>query len=692
MHRSMSTLVSLLLAGAGLSAPLSAQQAPPPDTLPDYILGTLMVEGRIDDLTQLATSASQGRVGAADLRLRPLSREGELLETVPGFISTQHSGDGKGNQMFVRGFNLDHGTDFLTRVEGMPVNIATHAHGQGYTDVNFLIPELVDHVEYQLGTYYAEVGDFGSAGGAHFRLRRSLPGPLVSTGVGENGFARLVAAGSTTLGGGDLLVGGELKGYDGPWERPQELSKVSGMLRYSRNTSLGAFSLLGLAYDNTWNSSDQIPRRLVESGAISRFGQVDSTLTGVTSRYSLTGSWARAGASSQQRVEVYGIRYDLDLLGNFTYFLENPGSGDQLLQRDRGRTTLGVNAVHVQPVTLGGREHVITAGGQVRHDDADVALFRARRGVIGQTVRRDLVDQLGVGLYAQAESRWSPTFRTIVGLRGDRYTYDVTSDLAANSGKADDAIVSPKLSLILGPWAGTEIYASAGMGFHSNDARGAVQRVDPVSGDRVDPVVPLVPSRGAEIGLRASPLAGLRSTFAVWTVELDSELIFVGDAGSTEPSDGSRRVGVTFANYYRVTPRLSADLDVSFTGARFLDVDPGEDRIPGSLSNVVAAGVSWEPEERGAFGALRLRHLGGYAMIEDNSARGDPATILNLNAGYRLGDLRVSVNVLNLLDSKDADIQYFYESLVPGELEPVEDIHFHPVEPRQLRVTLSWGL
>lgn len=692
MHHPGSTVALLLLAGAGLFAPLSAQQAPPPDTLPDYILGTLVVEGRIDDLTRLATSASQGRVGAADLRLRPLSREAELLETVPGFIATQHSGDGKGNQMFVRGFNLDHGTDFLTRVEGMPVNIATHAHGQGYTDLNFLIPELVDHVEYQLGTYYAELGDFSSAGGAQFRLRRSLPRPVVSTGVGENGFARLVAAGSTALGGGDLLAGGELKGYDGPWDRPQELSKVSGMLRYSRNTSLGAFSLLGLGYDNTWNSSDQIPRRLVESGAISRFGQVDSTLAGETSRYSLTGSWARAGASSQQRVELYGIRYDLDLLGNFTYFLDHPGNGDQVLQRDRGRTTLGANLVHVQPVRVGGREHVITAGLQTRRDDADVALFRTRRGAISETVRRDLVDQLALGLYAQAESRWSSTFRTIVGLRGDRYTYDVTSDRAANSGTADDAIVSPKLSLIFGPWAGTEVYTSAGTGFHSNDARGAVQRVDPVSGNPVDPVIPLIRSRGAEIGLRASPLEGLRSTFAVWTVELDSELIFVGDAGSTEPSDGSRRVGITFANYYRATPRLSADLDVSFTTARFLDVAPGEDRIPGSLSNVVAGGVSWEPEEQGVFGALRLRHLGGYAMIEDNSARADPATILNLNAGYRLGDLRLSLNVLNLLDSKDSDIQYFYESRLPGEVDPVEDVHFHPVEPRQLRLTLSWGM
>lgn len=688
MHRLPFLTIGLLAA----ALPLSAQEQPRTDTLPDlYLLRGVVVEGRIDDLTQVAASASQGRVGAADLRLRPLSREAELLETVPGLIMTQHSGDGKSNQMFVRGFNLDHGTDFLTRVEGMPVNIATHAHGQGYTDLNFLVPELVDYVEYQLGNYYAEVGDFGSAGSAQFRLRRALARPIFSSGFGENGFARVVAAGSTRIGPGDLLAGGEFKGYDGPWDRPQDLSKKSGMLRYSWASGNHAFSLLGLGYDNRWNSSDQIPQRLVDQGRISRFGQVDSTLTGASSRYSLSGHWARSGDHSQQRVEMYRIQYDLDLYGNFTYFLGDEENGDQVLQRDRDRVILGMNAMHVQPFQWMDRSHTLTAGAQTRFDQADVGLFATRRRQIVDAIREDVVDQWGTGIYLQAESRWSPTFRSIVGVRGDHYRVKVESDLAANTGDASASIVSPKLSLIFGPWSGTEVYASAGRGFHSNDARGATSRVTP-DGDPVDPVPPLVPSLGAELGFRTTPKPGWRSTLALWTVQLDSELLFVGDDGSTEPSDGSRRVGVTWANFYRVTPRLTTDLDISFTRARFLDVDPGEDRIPGSLSNVVAAGVSWEPEERGLFGALRLRHLGGYAMIEDNSVKADPASLVNLNAGYRLGALRVSLNVLNLLDSKAADIQYFYESLLPGENSPVEDVHFHPAEPRQLRLMLSWGL
>lgn len=433
MHRLPFLTIGLLAA----ALPLSAQEQPRTDTLPDlYLLRGVVVEGRIDDLTQVAASASQGRVGAADLRLRPLSREAELLETVPGLIMTQHSGDGKSNQMFVRGFNLDHGTDFLTRVEGMPVNIATHAHGQGYTDLNFLVPELVDYVEYQLGNYYAEVGDFGSAGSAQFRLRRALARPIFSSGFGENGFARVVAAGSTRIGPGDLLAGGEFKGYDGPWDRPQDLSKKSGMLRYSWASGNHAFSLLGLGYDNRWNSSDQIPQRLVDQGRISRFGQVDSTLTGASSRYSLSGHWARSGDHSQQRVEMYRIQYDLDLYGNFTYFLGDEENGDQVLQRDRDRVILGMNAMHVQPFQWMDRSHTLTAGAQTRFDQADVGLFATRRRQIVDAIREDVVDQWGTGIYLQAESRWSPTFRSIVGLRGDHYRVKVESDLAANTGDA----------------------------------------------------------------------------------------------------------------------------------------------------------------------------------------------------------------------------------------------------------------
>jgi hypothetical protein len=671
-----------------------AQEPAAGDSVQVYSLEPLTVTGRVDDLTGIARSASVGYVGYRDLRARPLSREGELLETIPGMILTQHSGDGKSNQMFVRGFNLDHGTDFSTKLEEIPINFPTHAHGHGYTDLNLLIPELVDHVEYSLGNYYADIGDFSAAGGADIHLRTSLAEPLFSAGVGTNGHRRIVAAASTAISsGGAVLAGGELRGYDGPWQVPQDLQKASGMLRYVLEGAQSELSLLALGYEGEWNSSDQIPLRAVESGAIGRFGQVDETLGGVTSRYIVSGKWTRSTEASSQRLMVYGQSYALDLFGNFTYMLDDPAAGDQVLQRDDGRWTLGADVAHLQAFAIGGRAQQLTVGTQARHDRADLTLARTSARAILGTVRHDDVAQWSVGAYAELESSWSPFLRTTVGLRGDYYDLDVASDLAANSGAVDDGIVSPKASLALGPWADTEIYLSGGLGFHSNDARGTVTTVDASTGNPVEPVPGLVRSRGAEVGIRSSRIAGLRFTLAVWTVELDSELRFIGDTGTTEASDPSRRVGVTLANFYRAPSGLTADLDVSFTRARTLDVPNGLDLIPGALENVIAAGLGYEPEGDGPFSVLRLRHFGSYPLVEDGSERAEASSLFNFALGWRRGNVRLEASILNLFDEEHSDIQYFYTSRLAGEpTEGVDDLHFHPAEPRQLRVSLSWGL
>jgi len=684
-------LAALPLSAGSLHAQegIAARTGAPADTVAPFVLEPLVVEGRVDDLTGIAVSASHGYVGFRDIRLRPMQREGELLETVPGLIMTQHSGDGKSNQMFARGFNLDHGTDFLTVVEGMPVNIPTHAHGQGYTDLNFIIPELVDHVEYRMGSYQADAGDFSAAGSAQIRLRRALEGPLVSVGWGEGGFRRLVAAGSGRAGGGDLLGGLEGKRYAGPWEIGQDLRKLSGMARLSRSAGRHHFSLLGMGYDNRWNASDQVPLRLVEVGAIGRFGQVDPMLGGSSSRYSLSGSWMRAGPASSQRLDMYGILYDLDLYSNFTYLLEDPEAGDQIQQRDDGRRTLGGGFAHVQPLGA----HELTAGIQARLDLADVALRRTRARRLIEPIREDEVTQLGSGVYLEARSSWGGGMRSLVGLRADHHAFEVASDLAANSGTTSAGILSPRGSLSYAPSAGVEAYLSGGFGYHSNDGRGTVQTVDPATGEEVNPVDPLVRSRSAEAGLRLNPAQGWRSTVALWSVDLDSELLFVGDAGTTEPSDATRRRGVTWTNFFRVGPSLTADLDVSLARARFAGAPDGNDRIPGAMERVVTGAVAWEPVAAGPFVALRLRHFGAYPLVEDDSRRAPASTLLNLNLGWAAArDLRVGVGVLNLLDARASDIEYFYPSRVRGEpLEGVEDVHFHPVEPQLLRLTATWG-
>ena len=698
MFRQMTCRVVALLAAAVLAASRAAAQtdstrATRADSTRSRSLSIITVTGRADDLTGIASTASQGHIGWADLRLRPLMREGELLETVPGLVVTQHSGDGKANQYFIRGFNLDHGTDFQTRVEGMPINMPSHAHGQGYTDLNFLIPELVDYVDYRLGVYHTELGDFGSAGGAELRLFRKLDRSFATLDAGEHGLARVAIGTSVRLGPGDALVAGEVKAYDGPWALDQRLRKVSGVARYSWDRGASRFSVLGMAYGNRWSATDQIPQRAVEDGRIARFGFIDDTDGGTTQRYSISADWSRVGSRATQKAVVFGLYSDLSLFSNFTYYLENPERGDQFNQRER-RVVAGGSVSHAQQIEALGIEHTVTVGVQARADFlSPVGLYRTERRARYGTVRQDELNETATGAYAEAVSRWGPWLRTTLGVRGDAYAFDVTSDRAENSGRSSAAIASPKASIVFAPGRSTELYVSGGLGFHSNDARGTTITGDPVTGDPADRVDPLVRSRGAELGIRTNPVAGFRSTVAVWALELDSELLFIGDGGTTEPTDESRRSGVTVANFYRPIPQLSFDADVSFSRARFAGVPHAARRIPGALERVIAAGATWSDRAGGPFGSLRVRHFGAYPLIEDNSVRATGTTLLNGDAGVFLGGVRLQLTVLNLLNARANDIQYFYESRLAGDAAAAtSDIHFHPVEPRQLRVSLGWGL
>jgi hypothetical protein len=323
----------------------------------------------------------------------------------------------------------------------------------------------------------------------------------------------------------------------------------------------------------------------------------------------------------------------------------------------------------------------------------DIGLHRTRDRVRTGTIRQDDVTERATGLYLEMESRWRPRLRTVLGVRGDAYSFDVRSVLAANSGTRSAGIASPKASLIIAPTSNSELYLSGGLGFHSNDARGTVISVDPTTGESAQRVNPLVRSKGAELGLRVSPNSQWRSTVALWALALDSELLFVGDGGTTEPTDGSRRSGITFANYYRPIAQLSLDADVSFARARLRDVAPDADHIPGALERVVAAGITWSSAGGGPFASLRVRHFGAYPLIETNAVRAAATTLVNAASGLTVGGVRVQLSILNLLGTRASDIQYYYASRLRGEpVGGVADIHFHPVEPRQLRLALVRGL
>lgn len=648
------------------------------------------IRERGDDLIGIAGAASEGSTGAEQLAKRPILRAGEVVETVPGVIATQHSGGGKANQYFLRGFNLDHGTDFSMSVAGVPVNMPTHGHGQGYSDLNFLIPEVIDRVRFQKGTYSAEKGDFSAAGSVDMDLVSFLPEGILQITGGENDYTRLVLADSFKVGGGDLLAALEVFQDDGPWTRGDDYERFNGALRYRHGDALKGGSLTLLGSDGDWLATDQIPLRAVEDGRIGRFDLIDPGPRGSTDRYSLSGELHRGDARSFSRLEVWGLYYDFGLISQFTYLLDDPVRGDQFEQADN-RWAVGVHASQERSVELGGRQVETKVGVQIRYDDIENGLFRTQDLVRFGTVREDEIRLFLGGVYSEASVRWSRHFRTTFGLRADSFQADVTSDLPINSGNSDDFLLSPKLQLAFGPWNDTELYLSLGTGFHSNDARGTTVRVDPVTGEQVDRVEPLVQGQGAEIGLRSSGIEGLQTTVSIFILELDSELVFVGDAGATEASRPSRRVGVEWTNYATIRPWLTFDLDIAITDAEFTDDDPAGSEIPGALSNVIATGFSISDLE-GWFGSLRLRYFSDFPLIEDGSVEAGSTTQLAGRIGYEFPNgLSVALEGFNLLDREDADITYFYASRLPGEpAGGIEDVHFHPIEPASARLTATW--
>lgn len=636
-------------------------------------------------------SASQGVVEQTSLQSRPLSRVGELVEVVPGAIATQHSGSGKANQFFLRGFNLDHGTDFAVAVDGVPMNMPSHTHGQGYLDLNSVIPELVDHVDYGKGPYYAEAGDFSSAGYAKLFTQNRLPQGFVKFTGGEFDYYRTVAADSQKLGRGELLYGGEAAFYDGPWQTPEGSGKYNGLLKYSLAEDDWGLSLIGKAYHADWTATNPLPRRAVDAGLVNRYGNLDPSDGGNSSRYSASGSFWSRGKAYKNAVDLYAVYYDVDLFSNFTYFLENPLRGDQIDQSER-RLLLGGSGEQTWFGQAFGLEVDHSLGVQLRHDHImDEALNHSQNRQVFETVRRDDIDQTNLGLYGRSQIRWLEKFRTIAGVRGDFFVFDVNSrTLASNSGVTDAALFSPKLSLIFGPWYDTEFFINLGEGFHSNAARGVTLRFDPTGPATPMPGVdPLVKTRGAEVGWRSQYLPGLDTTLALWWMQMDSELVFIGDAGTTEPSGKSQRYGVEWTHTYKPNDWLTLDGELALTNARFTDAPGNADAVPNSVGRVISAGATLDLP-RGWFAGARLRHFGQVPLNEQASADAGSTTLVNLEAGYKNDAFKLALDVFNLLDSRRNDIAYYYGSRLAAEpARGVDDVHFHPVEPRMVRASVT---
>jgi outer membrane receptor protein involved in Fe transport len=652
-------------------------------------LQTVEVTDSAENLVGSADSATEGTITPKQIEDRPILRTGEILEEVPGLVISQHSGEGKANQYYLRGINLDHGTDIAASIDGMPINMPTHAHGQGYLDLNFIMPELLAGVQYRKGPYYADQGDFSAAGAVIMDYRNVLDRNIADLTAGNNGYRRALVAGSPEFGGGHLLYGFEYYHNDGPWVNPDNYNKVNAVLKYSRGDSQNGYSMTAMGYNGTWNATNQVALRAIDDGDISRYGTLDPSDGGDSYRYSLSAEAHRSTENTVQKANVYVIAYNMNLYNNFTYALEDQVNGDQFEQSDK-RIIAGFNASQDWMTKLAGHDAVNTIGLQVRNDDIKpVALYHTVDKEVLSTTRRDNVDQISVSIYAQNRFQWAEKFRTIASVREDVYHWKVDSDNPANSGTASASLTSPKLSLIFGPWNKTEYYINAGYGFHSNDGRGTTLTVDPQTGEPASKVTPLVRAKGVDIGARTAAIPHLQSELTFWALNLDSELVFSGDAGITEPSYPSRRYGVEWANYYTPISWFILDADLAYSNARFVG-DPVGPYIPGSPEWVASIGASVD-SINGFLGSLRLRYFGSRPLYDDNSVRSESSTLVNARVGYKFSnDWRLYLDVFNLFNAKVSDIDYYYVSRLNGEPPAgVADIHTHPEDSREARLTLS---
>jgi len=636
--------------------------------------GDIIVYGRAEQRIGTAGAASEGGVAGADIEVRPLLRPAELLEATPGLIATQHSGGGKANQYFLRGFNLDHGTDFSVYIDDMPMNFRTHGHGQGYLDVNGLIPEIVERVDYRKGPYRADAGDFSFVGSSQITTRDTMA-PFALAEAGMYDYYRFVAGGSLKLGAGDLLLVGQAKFYNGPWELPEDFDGYSGFIKYSVPLGMGTFQASLNIFDASWAPTEQLPERLIGTDRCEDvYCSLDPTQRGTTERQILTLNYE----DDDWKFTGWGQHYDWSLLSNFTYFLDDPVNGDQLRQYEE----LWGWGGRVERNFAVSEAFDFRVGTELREDSlGPVGLDHTIDGEIDFVKTAFDVKETSAGLYAEATIRPTERLMVIAGLRNDWYRFR-TTDLGGAigwSGLVKDDALGVKLGANFEVTDGFAVYANYGEGFHSNDARGVTNPDDPAPG--------IVEGDMQEVGFRLER-GGLIFTGVYWWSSIESELIYVGDSGAVEPSDPGKRHGYELTAFYKPNDWLAFDAVWTGSNSRYVGLPEGEDFVPGALESAGELGASAIFSEFNA--AIRFRYLGPHPLIEDNSQRGEETLLVNLRAAWTpssLDGLELYADLLNLFDSKAHDIDYYYETRFPGEPpEGVLDRVSRIVEPRQIRI------
>ncbi len=633
-------------------------------------------------------AASAVTVTGGELKLRPRLRPADILEVAPGLLTVQHAGGGKANQYFLRGFDIDHGTDLALFVDGVPVNMVSHGHGQGYADMHFLIPELVSSLQVHKGPYDAQFGDFATAGAVNMELCDAVHESQVSFTAGQYGIFRGLGIVSRDVGASTrFLIAGEAYTQDGPFENEEDLRRFNVTLRATHDlTSLSSLTATWMSYSGRWNASGQLPLREVEAGRLDRFGTLDPFEGGETQRHSGQLRYQARADEAEVDVLVYGVRYNWALFSNFTFFLEDQDHGDMIEQTD-DRSLAGIDARtrfhhHLGPLRL-----ETSLGVQGRVDGIDNALHHDRQRERLSTSVDAHINQTAIGLFLDERAQLTDWLTVIAGVRLDRADVSVDDrldDLAtvgdSDGGSAGATLASPKGSVILSPRHWLDLFVNVGRGFHSNDARGAVRSVDPAT--------LLVPATGYEVGVRAAPWQPLTVTAAAYRLDLDSEQVYVGDAGTTEPSDPTTRMGIELAGRLYFGRWLFADAAATFNEAAFRPNSGNAGSVALAPTRTVTAGVGFRAPF-GTFGSIRLRHIGPRPATEDERIIAEGWTILDARLGHRLGPAELALDAQNLINTQWREVQFATESQLQNEAAPVEEIHFAPGWPFTFRATLT---
>ncbi|TAI48517.1 TonB-dependent receptor [Flagellimonas allohymeniacidonis] len=640
-------------------------------------LGEVVVRPKTNALSVLS---------AIDLKVRPVGSSQEILQKVPGLVIGQHAGGGKAEQLFLRGFDIDHGTDIALAVDGMPVNMVSHAHGQGYSDLHFVIPETIDNIDFNKGPYTADKGNFATAGHVDFKTKEVLENNRVGFDYGEFGWNR-------GLGMFNLLktkkdkayVAGELLRFDGPFESSQNFSRVNLFGKYTKQLWNDAKLSMGVSYfTSKWDASGQIPERAVNSGRITRFGAIDDTEGGTTSRSSVTLKFQKPiGKQGFITSNAFFSRYDFDLFSNFTFFLVDRENGDQIVQRE-SRNLFGFNTVLNQNIEWGDIDLRLRAGVGLRTDmvQGNELSRTLNRGTVLQNIQLGDVRESNFNSFLEGRIEFGK-YAIVPGIRLDHFRFGYLDNLRTDQeeGKVKKTRLSPKLNFLFDPTENLQLFLKTGIGFHSNDARVSVSQ----NGEDVLPA-----AYGVDLGSLFRINSKIFVNSALWYLHLDQEFVYVGDAGIVEPSGRSERYGLDMGLRYQISDRVFFDSDLTYTVARSKDEPRGINYIPLAPDFTASGGVTFYGRNKFS-GGIRYRYLDDRPANEDNSIVAEGYFVVDANANYELSKgLTLGLSIQNLFNTDWNETQFATLSQLRNESQPTEEIHFTPGAPFTVRASLQY--